>query len=493
MRPLLALLLLALPLAAQNPETAAYPSAVASDDELLCWKNGGTTQLNGAINDSTLTVVVDDASNLCAPGVITIDSERMKVASISTNTLTIASGGRGFDGSSAASHSDNAAVSAFVPAYWLNQLAAEVIAIETALGANLSNVGGGGGGDVTASSSFGADNVLIRSDGTGKGVQASGITVDDSDNVTIPGGVTMGTASGTPFVLEGATADAFETTIALVDPTADRTWTIPDSTDTFAGLATTQTLTNKTLTAPTLSGAITGSGTHYYDFPEITAPSSPSANTARFYSKDNGSGTTQLCYKDSGGTETCIGSGSGSSYIELFYWLGGQGTTAGGFSTTNFPAGVFSSSVGLASGTGIQLASGQFQDADAEIAYFRGERFATEKVTSGNLSHVNFEAEVSIQTSTLSNTVSFFLSIACIGPGEAVNTAFSSLTYTSLTAMTGTSTGTAGQMFILSSTDQDITTPCSVGDVPIYKVEADETSAGMDNTVNFMAFRVWTD
>ena len=41
-----------------------------------------------------------------------------------------------------------------------------------------------GTGDVTAASSFGTDNRLIRSDGTGKGVQASGITVDDSDNVS---------------------------------------------------------------------------------------------------------------------------------------------------------------------------------------------------------------------------------------------------------------------------------------------------------------------
>jgi hypothetical protein len=42
----------------------------------------------------------------------------------------------------------------------------------------------GTGGDVTASSPFGTDNVLIKSDGTGKGVQATGIAVDDSDNVS---------------------------------------------------------------------------------------------------------------------------------------------------------------------------------------------------------------------------------------------------------------------------------------------------------------------
>jgi hypothetical protein len=41
---------------------------------------------------------------------------------------------------------------------------------------------GAGAGDVTAASSFGTDNVLIRSDGTGKGVQSTGITVADTTN-----------------------------------------------------------------------------------------------------------------------------------------------------------------------------------------------------------------------------------------------------------------------------------------------------------------------
>lgn len=41
-----------------------------------------------------------------------------------------------------------------------------------------------GGGDVASSSNFGTDNVLIRSDGTTKNVQSSGISVDDSDNMS---------------------------------------------------------------------------------------------------------------------------------------------------------------------------------------------------------------------------------------------------------------------------------------------------------------------
>lgn len=40
-----------------------------------------------------------------------------------------------------------------------------------------------GGGDVSATTNFSTDNVLIKSDGTSKSVQATGISVDDSDNM----------------------------------------------------------------------------------------------------------------------------------------------------------------------------------------------------------------------------------------------------------------------------------------------------------------------
>jgi len=66
-------------------------------------------------------------------------------------------------------------------------------------------------------------------------------------------------AGASPLVFEGATADAYETTITVTDPTADRVITIPNATDTLVGLATTDTLTNKTLTSPTIAGpTITG-------------------------------------------------------------------------------------------------------------------------------------------------------------------------------------------------------------------------------------------
>tara|TARA_Y100001938_G_scaffold127317_1_gene180057 strand:+ start:1319 stop:5032 length:3714 start_codon:yes stop_codon:yes gene_type:complete len=57
----------------------------------------------------------------------------------------------------------------------------------------------------------------------------------------------------TSLIFEGSTADSFETTLTVADPTADRTITIPDVSDTLVGVAATQTLTNKTLTTPTIN------------------------------------------------------------------------------------------------------------------------------------------------------------------------------------------------------------------------------------------------
>jgi hypothetical protein len=69
------------------------------------------------------------------------------------------------------------------------------------------------------------------------------------------------TLSDSSIIFEGATANAFETTLTVVDPTADRTVTIPDATTTLVGTDTTQTLTNKSLTSPTITGTGAIAGT----------------------------------------------------------------------------------------------------------------------------------------------------------------------------------------------------------------------------------------
>jgi len=61
--------------------------------------------------------------------------------------------------------------------------------------------------------------------------------------------------------LEGSTSDAYETTIAVTDPTADRVITVPNATDTLVGRATTDTLTNKSIDLGT--NTLTGSASEW--------------------------------------------------------------------------------------------------------------------------------------------------------------------------------------------------------------------------------------
>ena len=71
------------------------------------------------------------------------------------------------------------------------------------------------------------------------------------------GAIKAGTAVfETKITFEGDTADAYETVLAITDPTADRTITFPNATGTVVTTTATQTLTNKTLTAPTLTSAV---------------------------------------------------------------------------------------------------------------------------------------------------------------------------------------------------------------------------------------------
>jgi hypothetical protein len=79
-------------------------------------------------------------------------------------------------------------------------------------------------------------------------------TVDGAGQVRIAGGdLALGNKATSEFsnepvniVFEGVTDNEFETTLTVVDPTADRTISLPNASDTLVGKATTDTFTNKT-------------------------------------------------------------------------------------------------------------------------------------------------------------------------------------------------------------------------------------------------------
>jgi len=62
---------------------------------------------------------------------------------------------------------------------------------------------------------------------------------------------TVNPAFGTSIVFEGATADSYETTLQVTDPTADRTITLPDATGTVVLKDSTDTFTNKSISLGT--------------------------------------------------------------------------------------------------------------------------------------------------------------------------------------------------------------------------------------------------
>jgi hypothetical protein len=209
------------------------------------------TTLTSALNSSATTMVVGSASALLgsiSPAntspletftvVIDPDTALEEIVDVTypstpgSNTVTIS---RGIDSSTAISHSAGAKVR------------------HMAIGRDFRDANTH---IETASAVHGLSGTVVGTTDT----QTLTNKTLTSPTITTPtiSSLTLGDGN---IVFEGATANAFETTLTVVDPTADRTVTIPDATTTLVGTDTTQTLTNKTLTSPTITGTGTIAGT----------------------------------------------------------------------------------------------------------------------------------------------------------------------------------------------------------------------------------------
>ena len=81
---------------------------------------------------------------------------------------------------------------------------------------------------------------------------------------------------GASLVFEGATDDSYETTLAITDPTADRTFTFPNASGEITLITATQTMSNKTFpsttsTSPVLNTSVSGSA--FTDEDDLTSNS----------------------------------------------------------------------------------------------------------------------------------------------------------------------------------------------------------------------------
>jgi len=125
---------------------ARYPSSVAYDTALKVAANRVQTTLRGNISAGDTIITVGDASRLVPDMLLSVDSEIVSVTSINGNNLTVV---RGFDGTFASSHASGSTLVTNIDAWHHNALAAEITAIETALGPNLSNITSDGGGIIS--------------------------------------------------------------------------------------------------------------------------------------------------------------------------------------------------------------------------------------------------------------------------------------------------------------------------------------------------------
>jgi len=150
----------------------------------------------------------------------------------------------------------------------------------------------------------------------------------------------------------GATGTGTVTILAPVTNT-NRTLTLPDVTDTVAGIAATQTLTNKTLTSPVIDGTPTGVGV----LTSGTAVASTSGTSIDFtsipswvkqitvmFSGVSTNGTSVLCIQigTSSGVETA---GYASAYNNLGGGVAGSSAAAFGLTVSPSAANLYSGSL----------------------------------------------------------------------------------------------------------------------------------------------------
>lgn len=188
---------------------------------------------------TTFTVVVDPDTAL---------EEILDATQVSTNTFTVT---RAIDGSSAQAHSAGAVVR------------------HMAIGRDYREA------NTHIEASTGVHGISNFSSVVGT-TDTQTLTNKSLTAPTISDPTITGTASaGASLVFEGATADAYETTLTVVDPTQDNTITMPNTSGTVVIVDATQTLTNKTLTSPVISGS-----------PVITGLSSVGMSTSSATPKD---------------------------------------------------------------------------------------------------------------------------------------------------------------------------------------------------------------
>lgn len=202
-----------------------------------------STAIDSVVESITLDLVTGFPSNYPYTLVIDPDTNKEELISVTSSgggtTLNVT---RGADSTSNVAHSAGATVRHVVSGQDFNEFSAHIGSVATPTTAGVHGV--------------------------------TGNVVGDTDTQTLTNKkLTAPEILGAGVVFEGATADAYETTLTVVDPTADRTITLPNATGTVTLDGVASTLTSKTITSGTLGSDLAAGGY------KVTGLGTPSSNT----------------------------------------------------------------------------------------------------------------------------------------------------------------------------------------------------------------------
>ena len=197
---------------------------------------------------NTSFIVASNSGFPSVPFTLVVDPDTSKeevvtVTAASSTTLTVT---RGEDGTQAVAHSAGAVVRHGVSGRDFREEQTHIAAR---------------GYDVDSAILDLANQTHVHGLASGDGVVVGTTKTQTLTNKTLTSPIiTGGQVGDTGITFEGSTPDAYETFLQVTDPTADRTITLPDATGNVVLDTLTQTLSNKTLTSPTISGSpvITG-------------------------------------------------------------------------------------------------------------------------------------------------------------------------------------------------------------------------------------------